>query len=112
MCCGSCWRHKLQGDEAWSVQRHVPTTPARADHDYYRDKHMPMLKRLMGDAARSTHRQGPGRWRAGPAADPCGDVPRLYRFGEARWRPSAHAKQIMGDVPNYTDIKPVAQMMR
>ena len=28
-----------------------PHTPgARFDHDYYRDRHMPMLKSLMGDA--------------------------------------------------------------
>ena len=31
-----------------------PNTPgSRFDHDYYRDQHMPMVKRLMGDACLS-----------------------------------------------------------
>ena len=31
-----------------------PNTPgARFDHDYYRDKHMPLLKSRMGDACKS-----------------------------------------------------------
>ena len=85
---------------------------ARFDHAYYRDKHMPMLKRLMGDACRSyTIDKGLG---GGAPGQPPTYVAMCHVYADSAEAFMAafgpHAKQIMGDVPNYTDIKPVAQM--
>ena len=90
-----------------------PQAPgARFDHDYYRDKHMPMVKRLMGDGLR---RYSVERGLAGgdPGSPPIyAAAGHLYCdsvqvFQEAF---GAHAGEILGDIPNYTDIKPVLQV--
>ena len=90
-----------------------PNTPgARFDHDYYRDRHMPLVKQRMGDACRY---YTVDRGLSGGAADaPAPYVGMCHIFCdsvqafESSFGP--HAKEILGDIPNYTDLKPVMQV--
>jgi len=90
-----------------------PNTPgARFDHAYYRDKHMPLLKRLMGDSCKSyTIDKGLGG--LGPGA-PAVYVGMCHVFcdsvGSFQAGFGPHAAEIMGDIPNYTDLQPVVQI--
>lgn len=85
---------------------------ARFDHDYYRDRHMPMVKARLGDACRFyTVDKGLGGGAPGQPPTYVGMchlyVDSLEAF-QAAFAP--HAKEIMGDVPNYTDLQPVMQV--
>ncbi|OUM04104.1 EthD family reductase [Variovorax sp. JS1663] len=90
-----------------------PNTPgARFDHDYYRDKHMPMIKARMGDACRSyTVDKGLA---GGAPGEPPTYVAACHIFADsveafqAAFGP--HVKEILGDVRNYTDLKPLMQI--
>ncbi|MEO6445900.1 MAG: EthD family reductase [Gemmatimonadaceae bacterium] len=90
-----------------------PNTPgARFDHDYYRDKHMPLLKERMGDECLYyTVDKGLG---GGAPGDPATYIGMCHIFCnspeafQAAFGP--HAKEIMGDIPNYTDLSPIIQM--
>ncbi|RZL94278.1 MAG: EthD family reductase [Variovorax sp.] len=90
-----------------------PNTPgARFDHDYYRDKHMPLLKRLMGDACKSyTIDKGLA---GGAPGEPPTYIASCHVFSESVEAFQAgfgpHAKEILGDIANYTDLKPVMQI--
>ena len=90
-----------------------PATPgARFDHDYYRDRHMPMLKDRLGDACLSyTIDKGLGGGAPGTAPT---YVAMCHVFcdsvGAFQKAMGPHAKEIMGDVKNYTDIAPVMQI--
>ena len=90
-----------------------PNKPgARFDHDYYRDKHMPLLKERMGDAC-LYYTIEKGLAGGEPGSPPiyvamchffCDSVPAFAAaFGP-------HAKEILGDIPNYTDLQPVLQI--
>ena len=90
-----------------------PNTPgARFDHEYYRDTHMPLVKRLMGDYCR-TYTVDRGLAGGMPGAPPtyvamchiyCDSVEDFQKgFGP-------NAKQILADVTNYTDLSPVLQI--
>jgi uncharacterized protein (TIGR02118 family) len=90
-----------------------PSTPgARFDHAYYRDTHMPLVKRLLGEACRYyTVDKG----LAGGAPDaPATYVAMCHLFFDsvevfqAAFGPQAGP--IMADVPNYTDLAPVIQI--
>jgi uncharacterized protein (TIGR02118 family) len=90
-----------------------PNTPgARFDHVYYRDKHMPLVKARMGNACKSyTVDKGI----AGGAPDaPATYVGMCHIFCDSVEAFQAgfgpHAKEIMGDIPNYTDLSPVIQI--
>ena len=90
-----------------------PNTPgARFDHAYYRDKHMPLVKARMGEHCKYyTIDQGLGGGAPGaPATYVC--MGHLFcdsvEAFQAGFGP--HAGEIMGDIPNYTDIAPVIQM--
>jgi uncharacterized protein (TIGR02118 family) len=85
---------------------------ARFDHAYYRDKHMPLVKARMGEACRS-YTVDRGLAGGTPDAPPtyvamchlfCDSV-EAFQSGFGR-----HAKEIMADIPNYTDIAPVVQI--
>jgi uncharacterized protein (TIGR02118 family) len=85
---------------------------ARFDHAYYRDKHMPLLKARMGDACKSyTIDKGLG---GGAPGQPPTYVAMCHVFSDsveafqAAFAP--HAKEIMGDIKNYTDLAPVMQV--
>lgn len=90
-----------------------PNTPgARFDHDYYKDKHMPLVKARMGDACKSyTVDKGLG---GGAPGAPATYVGMCHIFSDSVEAFQAgfgpHAKEIMGDIKNYTDIAPVMQI--
>jgi uncharacterized protein (TIGR02118 family) len=88
------------------------TAGARFDHDYYRDKHMPMLKEKMGDACKSyTIDKGLAGGAPGapaPYIGMCHIFCDSVESFQASFGP--HAKAIMADVANYTDLKPVMQI--
>ncbi len=88
------------------------TAGARFDHEYYRDRHMPLLKARMGDACRYyTVDKGLAGGEAGsPAAyiGMCHVYCESIRAFETAFGP--HAKEIMNDIANYTDLKPVIQI--
>ena len=90
-----------------------PTTAgARFDHAYYRDKHMPLVKDRMGDACLYyTVDKGIA---GGAPGSPAPYVGMCHIFCESVESFQAafgrHAKEIMADIANYTDIAPVLQV--
>lgn len=85
---------------------------ARFDHDYYRDRHMPMLKALLGDACKS-YTVDKGISGGAPGSPPtyigmCHIFADSVEDFQAAFGP--HAKQVMADIPNYTDLKPTMQI--
>lgn len=90
-----------------------PNTPgARFDHAYYRDQHMPMFAARLGQACKH-YSVDKGLAGGAPGAPPTyvamGHVlaDSVEAF-QAAFAP--HAKEIMKDVPNYTDLRPVMQI--
>jgi uncharacterized protein (TIGR02118 family) len=82
---------------------------ARFDHAYYRDTHMPLVKRCMGTGLRFyTVDKGLA---GGTPKDPPAYVAagHLYCDSVEAFQSSfgPHAKEIMGDIKNYTDIQPI-----
>jgi uncharacterized protein (TIGR02118 family) len=88
-----------------------PNSPdARFDEAYYRDQHMPMVKRLMGDYCKSfsVDRVLDGA----PAANaPYIAMGHLFCESMADFEAGfgPHAKEIMADIPNYTGQTPIIQ---
>jgi uncharacterized protein (TIGR02118 family) len=85
---------------------------ARFDHTYYRDKHMPLVKSRMGDACKSyTVDKGLG---GGAPGQPATYVGMCHIFCDSiesfQKGFGPHAKEIMADIPNYTDLQPVIQI--
>lgn len=85
---------------------------ARFDHDYYRDKHMPMVKAKMGDACKY-YTVDRGIAGAAPGTPPtyigmCHIFCDSVEAFQAGFGP--HAKEILADIPNYTDLSPVLQI--
>jgi uncharacterized protein (TIGR02118 family) len=84
---------------------------ARFDHDYYRDRHMPLVKKLMGANCRYYTID---RGIAGAPGEPlpylamchihCDSIDAFQSgFGP-------HAGEIMADIAHYTDQKPKVQI--
>ena len=90
-----------------------PNQPgARFDHAYYRDTHMPLLKARMGDAClKYTIDRGLG---GGAPGTPATYIAMCHFFCDsidafqAAFNP--HAKEILDDIPNYTDLAPLVQI--
>jgi uncharacterized protein (TIGR02118 family) len=85
---------------------------ARFDHDYYKDKHMPLIKARMGDACRS-YTVDKGLAGGRPGAPPqyvamCHIFSDSVESFQAAFGP--HTKEILGDIRNYTDLEPVMQI--
>jgi uncharacterized protein (TIGR02118 family) len=85
---------------------------ARFDHAYYRDKHMPLLKARMGDACLYyTVDKGLA---GGAPGDPPTYIGMCHIFSDSVESFQAgfgpHAKEILGDIANYTDLTPVMQI--
>jgi uncharacterized protein (TIGR02118 family) len=85
---------------------------ARFDHAYYRDKHLPMVKERCGSACLYyTIEKGLAGGAPGAPASFLASCqlafPSVESF-QAAFGP--HAKEIMADIPNYTDITPVIQI--
>ena len=90
-----------------------PNVPgARFDHTYYKDKHMPLVKRLMGDSCKYyTVDKGLG---GGSPGAPATYIAMCHIFCESAEAFQSgfgpHAAEIMADIPKYTDLTPVIQM--
>ena len=90
-----------------------PNSPgARFDHDYYRDKHLPLVKERMGDRCRYyTIDRGIA---GGTPDDPPGYIGMCHIFCDTAEDFQAgfgpHADEILGDIPNYTDLSPIMQL--
>ncbi len=92
------------------------------DHDYYRDKHMPLVAARMGSHLKSytvdsSHLKSytvDKGLAGGTAGDPPPFVAAGHLFCESAQSFQAgfgpHAPEIMGDIPNYTNATPVIQM--
>jgi len=90
-----------------------PNNPGvRFDHDYYREKHMPLVKARMGDACKY-YTIDKGLAGGAPGA-PATYVGMCHIFADSvesfQGAFGPHAKEIMGDIKNYTDIAPVMQI--
>ncbi|WP_298011344.1 EthD family reductase [uncultured Aquabacterium sp.] len=84
---------------------------ARFDHDYYRDRHMPLVKARMGDAC-LFYTVDKGLAGGAPGEPPayvamCHIYTESVEAFQAAFGP--HAGEILADIPNYTDLKPVLQ---
>ena len=84
----------------------------RFDHDYYRDKHLPLIKSRMG-AALKYYTIDKGL--AGAAADaPAAYVAMCHLLCDTveAYQSSfgPHAKEISGDIFNFTDQTPIVQI--
>ena len=90
-----------------------PNTPgARFDHEYYKEKHMPLLKARMGDACKSyTIDKGLGGRAPGAPATYVG-MCHIYADSVEAFQKGfgPHAQEIMGDIANYTDVQPAVQI--
>ncbi len=90
-----------------------PNKPgARFDHDYYRDRHLPLVKRLLGEKCRY-YTIDKGLAGGSPGA-PATYVAMCHIFCDSVEAFQAgfgpHAQDILGDIPNYTDLSPVIQI--
>lgn len=84
---------------------------AAFDHDYYRDKHIPMVRQKLGDALKGVEvDRGVGNGMGGPApyVAACHLLFESVEAFQAAMMPAAG--DIVGDVPNYTAIQPVMQL--
>jgi uncharacterized protein (TIGR02118 family) len=82
------------------------------DHDYYTNKHVPMVAGLLGDAVKSASvERGLGGAAPGSTAPyiTCGH---LYFESLEAFQNSfgPNAEKIMADIPNFTNIEPVVQI--
>lgn len=85
---------------------------ARFDHDYYRDKHMPLVKARMGEKCLFyTVDKGLA---GGAPGDPPSYVAMCHIYADSPEAFQAgfgpHAKEILADIANYTDLAPVLQI--
>ena len=85
---------------------------ARFDHAYYRDKHMPMVKDRLGPACLYySVEKGLGGAAPGAPATYVASCQLAFDSLESFQAAFAlHANEIMGDIPNYTDVAPVIQI--
>jgi uncharacterized protein (TIGR02118 family) len=105
--------HLRKETEMIKVSVMYPNTPgARFDHDYYRDKHMPLVRDLLGSACLFYTVD----W--GLAGGAPGEPPtyigmcHIYSDSVESFQAAfgTRAEQILGDIPNYTDLSPVLQI--
>lgn len=85
---------------------------AHFDHDYYRHKHLPLIKSRMG-AALNYYTIDKGLAGGAPGTPPayvgmCHLVCDSLETYQASFTP--HAKEILADIRNFTDIAPVIQI--
>jgi uncharacterized protein (TIGR02118 family) len=85
---------------------------ARFDDVYYREQHMPMVKRLMGEACKYYTVE-----RALAGGTPDANAPYIamgHLFCDSLDAFQAgfgpHTREIMSDIPNYTNQKPIIQI--
>jgi uncharacterized protein (TIGR02118 family) len=85
---------------------------ARFDHQYYRDKHMPLVKTRMGESCKY-YTVDKGLTGGAPDA-PAPYIAMCHIFCDSveafQNGFGPHAQEIMGDIANYTDLSPVIQI--
>lgn len=90
-----------------------PNIPgARFNHEYYRDKHMPLVKARMGDAC-DHYTVDKGLAGGVPGMPPtyvgmCHIYSQSVETFQAGFGP--HMPEIMADIANYTDLVPLMQI--
>ena len=85
----------------------------RFDHAYYAGKHLPMVMERLKDSGMLRYEVDKGLAGRGPGAPaPFVAACHLYFHAAADFQNgiSAHGTDIMGDIPNYTDISPQIQI--
>ena len=82
------------------------------DHDYYRSRHMPLVKSRMGDSCRF-YTVDKGLAGVQPGTPPA-YVAMCHIFSESveafQSGFGPHTDEIMADIPNYTNLTPVLQI--
>jgi uncharacterized protein (TIGR02118 family) len=85
---------------------------SRFDHDYYRNKHMPLVKARMGEGC-LYYSVDRGLSGGTPGSAPT-YVGMCHIFSESldsfQRSFAPHADEIMADIANYTDLTPVMQI--
>jgi uncharacterized protein (TIGR02118 family) len=110
----SAVRRPTPGDEDMiKVSVMYPNTRgARFNHEYYRDKHMPLVKARMGEKCK--HYTVDKGIAGGTPDAPATYVAMCHLFCDSVESFQAgfgpHAKEIMADIPKYTDLSPVIQI--
>src|SRR5499427_8663938 len=105
--------HELQEEALIKVSVMYPNKPGvRFDHEYYRAKHLPLIKSRMGAALKYyTIDKG--------LADRDGRPPGAYvamchllcdSVAEYKSSFGPHAQEIDGDIRNFTDVTPIVQI--
>ena len=90
---------------------YAKTPGARFDHDYYRTKHLPLIKSRMG-AALKYYAIDKGLSGGAPNA-PAPFVAMCHLLCDSiaayKTANAPHASEILGDIANFTDVIPVVQ---
>jgi uncharacterized protein (TIGR02118 family) len=85
---------------------------ARFDHDYYRNRHLPLIQRRMGAALKyyTIDKELPGQAADSPAAyvAMCHLLCDSVEAYQSTFGPYAH--EISGDIRNFTDQTPIKQI--
>jgi len=84
---------------------------ARFDHDYYRTRHMPLVKARLGSAC-AYYTVDQGLHGMTPDAPPAFVAMCAFICDSAEGYEAAmkeHRAEVLGDIANYTDIVPVVQ---
>ena len=90
-----------------------PSRPsAKFDHTYYRDKHLPLIKSRMGEGLKYYAIDKGLSDAAGKAPGTYVAMCHLLCDSMEAYRSSfgPHAKEINGDIRNFTDITPIVQI--
>src|SRR5262245_62064739 len=86
------------------------TDGAQFNHDYYRDKHMPLVKARMGESGKK-YTVDKGLEGAQDAPAPYIAIGHIFCDSIEAFQSGfgPHAEEIMGDIPNYTNLTPMIQ---
>ena len=85
---------------------------ANFNMDYYADKHMPMVQELLGDAMKGYAIDKGIAGRNAEEEMPYVAIGYLYfdKLSDYQEAFGPQAEKIVGDIPNYTNIKPLIQI--
>ena len=88
------------------------TADSTFDIAYYRDIHMALVREKLGDACKRTAID------SGLAGGAPGELPTYIAMGHLYFESTSefetafgpHAKEILGDIPNFTNVQPTIQI--
>ena len=86
---------------------------ARFDHDYYLSRHVPMVAERLKPYGLTHAAVNRGVGGAAPGAPAAFLIVATLDFESAEGMQqgmAAHGAEILGDIPNYTDIEPIIQV--